>query len=87
MAAMLRLGGMAYFDSLITGLAQERKAVVITRDLKVTKRVQTERYTHHCDIVREATEFSCRRFASGQPAIVCEGHFAGTGSLNGGGGI
>ena len=42
MAAMLRLGGMTYFDSLITALAQERKAVVITRDLEVTKRVQTE---------------------------------------------
>jgi predicted nucleic acid-binding protein len=41
-AAMLRLGGMTYFDSLITALAQERKAVVITRDLEVTKRVETE---------------------------------------------
>jgi len=42
MAAMLRLGGMTYFDSLITALAQERKAIVITRDLEITKRVETE---------------------------------------------
>jgi len=42
MAAMLRLGGMTYFDSLITALAQERKAVVITRDPEVAKRVETE---------------------------------------------
>lgn len=42
MAAMLRLGGMTYFDSLITALAQERKAVVITRDPEITKRVKTE---------------------------------------------
>ena len=41
-AAMLRLGGMTYFDSLITALAQERKAVVITRDLEIGKRVETE---------------------------------------------
>jgi len=42
MASMLRLGGMQYFDSLITALAQERKAVVITRDPEITKRLETE---------------------------------------------
>jgi predicted nucleic acid-binding protein len=42
MAAMLRLGGMQYFDSLITALALERKAIVITRDPEITKRVKTE---------------------------------------------
>jgi len=42
MAAMLRLGGMAYFDSLITALALEKKAIVITRDLEISKRVETE---------------------------------------------
>jgi hypothetical protein len=40
-AAMLRLGGMHYFDSLITSLAQERKAIVITRDPEIAKRVET----------------------------------------------
>ena len=42
MAAMLRLGGMQHFDSLVTALALERKAVVITRDPEVAKRVETE---------------------------------------------
>jgi len=41
MAAMLRLGGMQYFDSLITALAQEMKAIVITRDPEIVKRVET----------------------------------------------
>jgi predicted nucleic acid-binding protein len=41
-AAMLRLGGMQYFDSLITALALERKAIVVTRDPEITKRVKTE---------------------------------------------
>jgi predicted nucleic acid-binding protein len=41
-AAMLRLGGMHYFDSLITALAQERRAIVITRDPEITKRVETQ---------------------------------------------
>jgi len=41
-AAMLRLGGMQYFDSLITALAQERKAIVITRDAEIAKRVETQ---------------------------------------------
>ena len=41
MAAMLRLGGMQYFDSLITALAQEMKAIVITRDTEIIKRVET----------------------------------------------
>jgi len=42
MAAMLRLGGMQYFDSLITALAQEMKAIVITRDPEIVKRVETK---------------------------------------------
>jgi predicted nucleic acid-binding protein len=41
-SAMLRLGGMTYFDSLIVALAQERRAVVISKDPEVTKRVDTE---------------------------------------------
>jgi len=41
-AAMLRLGGLAYFDSLITALALERKAAVITRDPEISKRVETQ---------------------------------------------
>lgn len=42
MAAMLRLGGMTYFDSLIVALAQEMEATVITKDLEIAKRVETE---------------------------------------------
>jgi predicted nucleic acid-binding protein len=41
-AAMLRLGGMMYFDSLITALALERNAIVVTRDVEISKRVKTE---------------------------------------------
>ena len=41
-AAMLRLGGMMYFDSLITALALERNAIVVTRDVEISKRVRTE---------------------------------------------
>ena len=41
-AAMLRLGGMQYFDSLVTALAQERRAIVITRDPEIAKRVETQ---------------------------------------------
>ena len=41
-AAMLRLGGMTYFDSLITAFAHETEAVVVTRDPEIAKRVETE---------------------------------------------
>ncbi len=41
-AATLRTGGMTYFDSLITALALERKAVVVTRNVEISKRVETE---------------------------------------------
>lgn len=41
-AAMLRLSGMTYFDSLITALALETKAIVVTRDVEISKRVETE---------------------------------------------
>jgi len=42
MAAMLRLKGLAYFDSLITALALEKNAIVITKDTAMAKHVQTE---------------------------------------------
>jgi predicted nucleic acid-binding protein len=33
---------MTYFDSLIVALAQEMEATVITKDLEIAKRVETE---------------------------------------------
>jgi predicted nucleic acid-binding protein len=41
-AAELRAQGLTYFDSLIVALAKETKAVVITRDAEIARRVETE---------------------------------------------
>jgi len=41
-AASLRAKGLTYFDSLITALAVEMKAVVVTRDDAISKHVDTE---------------------------------------------
>ena len=41
-AADLRSKGLTYFDSLITALAKEMRAVVITRDAEISKHVDTE---------------------------------------------
>lgn len=41
-ASELREEGMGYFDSLITALAQELNASVITDDRDITKHVETE---------------------------------------------
>ena len=41
-AAEMRSKGLTYFDSLITALAKEIRAVVITRDAEITKHVDTE---------------------------------------------
>ncbi len=41
-AAKLRVGGLSYFDSLIAALAKETESVVVTRDVEISKRVQTE---------------------------------------------
>ncbi len=41
-AAGMRTKGLTYFDSLITALAKEMRAVVITRDTQISKHVNTE---------------------------------------------
>jgi len=41
-AAEMRVKGLTYFDSLIAAMAKEMKAVVITRDIEIAKRVETE---------------------------------------------
>ena len=41
-AAGMRLKGLTYFDSLITALAKEMNAIVITRDDEISKYVETE---------------------------------------------
>ena len=42
MAAGMRVKGLTYFDSLITALAKEMNAIVITRDDAISKHVHTE---------------------------------------------
>ena len=41
-AAGMRVKGLTYFDSLITALAKEMNAIVITRDDVISKYVDTE---------------------------------------------
>jgi predicted nucleic acid-binding protein len=41
-AASFRAKGLSYFDSLITALAAEMNAIVVTRDDAISKHVQTE---------------------------------------------
>jgi predicted nucleic acid-binding protein len=41
-AASLRAKGLSYFDSLITALAAEMDAIVVTRDDAISKHVRTE---------------------------------------------
>ena len=41
-ATNLRADGLSYFDSLIAALARETKSVVVTKDLEISKHVQTE---------------------------------------------
>ncbi len=41
-AAGMRVKGLTYFDSLITALAKEMHAIVITRDDEISKHVRTE---------------------------------------------
>lgn len=42
MAASFRAKGLTYFDSIITALAAESNAVVVTRDDAISKHVNTE---------------------------------------------
>lgn len=42
LAASFRAKGLTYFDSLITALAAEMNAVVVTRDHAISKHVTTE---------------------------------------------
>lgn len=41
-ASGLRANGLTYFDSLLTALAQEMNAKVLTRDEEISKYVETE---------------------------------------------